>query len=755
MLKLHDFLHLPELDPLIQAIVTDAPGLYILAGIDTRSMPAQDSQDAFMPSGLSAIFNILMQEILTAHPLAQAVVVSEDRALARVPRKFSRRVRWVPVDPQVSYAEQIDAAARQRPGLLIIDRVGSESAQAVFRAARSGLRVVARQDTILSGAGVARHFLDAGVPRAQLSVLRWIITMQRFPVLCNHCKKPVGDPQMWIDHIGQKYPHLVPAVQKFNSAQAGLFRAGGCDHCHQTGYSGDLSIFDLFHNEAGPEGFFQQSSQLSMEEYALRLALQGQVDLDDLLNLEGEHLRRVYGLLTASERALTQSNTALNRKVLELEASNRVLVQRTEVLVSLQDLNQALITSTELHDLSARICRRAGDLCGADYVVLYLRGADETSGTAEVLAVRGWSPSAIGQKLPVDAVCTDKPETTITRYMQTPPGVQPVWSAQGETSTGVTIKMGARVPLVAQDQPVGVMIIQSTLREMYTPGEMALLQTIANQAALAIQRASLVEKLRAKIDQLEAAQAELVKKERVDRELELAREVQQSMLPQHFPEIPGYAFSAKNEPARQVGGDFYDVIRLDENHFGVVIADVADKGMPAALYMALSRSLLVAEARRELSPRRVLCNVNRLLLELGELDGFVSVFYGVIELPTRRMTYTRAGHERPLLLRQNQMTALNGDGLVLGILEEIEQNLTEEIVDLMPGDRLVLFTDGMIDVADESGRFMGHEKLERILKDHSSVSEADLCEAVFSELARYRGGADPFDDTTLLICGVL
>jgi phosphoserine phosphatase RsbU/P len=137
----------------------------------------------------------------------------------------------------------------------------------------------------------------------------------------------------------------------------------------------------------------------------------------------------------------------------------------------------------------------------------------------------------------------------------------------------------------------------------------------------------LVDQLRAKIAALEAAQAELVVKERLERELELARTVQENVLPHVFPLIPGYQFATGYQPARYVGGDFYDVIDLGDGFVGLAIADVSDKGMPAALYMTLTRSLLRAEAYRDRSPRAVLTRVNQLLMELGEPTAFVTMFY--------------------------------------------------------------------------------------------------------------------------------
>jgi serine phosphatase RsbU (regulator of sigma subunit) len=764
MLKLRDFLHLPQLDDLVNQLVADESGLVVLAGIEARQL-ASDASDAITPSGLSAIFNILLQEILLAHPYQQAVIIAEERTLGRVPRQISRRVRLIQVEGPDMYAQQIDIAARQRPGLLVIDRLTEHSAPAAFHAALSGVRVLTQLDSVLRGPAVVHQILEQGVPREHLPALHWVLTNQRMALLCTHCKRPVEPGSEPFDRLVGRYPHLSPAIERLTAPaadkrggkrqRAQFYRAGNCERCRGTGYQGDIAVFDIFRNDSNQADFFTQASLLSLEEYALHLAADGDMDLDDLLDLESHHLRRTYQMLTTSERRLTESNRTLNSKLLELEASNRVLIQRTEVLMSLQDLGQALISSSDLSELAARICRRAGELCGADRVALYFRRAgDGEADTAELLAVRGWDAGIVGQRLDVRRVYDSQERARITRFMQPPPGVQPVQLPLGAEVQEKSILMGLRVPLVAQEQQVGAMIVQSTQKEYFPPGETALLQTFANQAALGIQRAGLVEELRAKIDQLEAAQAELVKKERMERELELARQVQQSMLPHHFPEVRGYALAASNEPARQVGGDFYDVILLDDRHFGIVIADVADKGMPAALYMALTRSLLLAEARRVLSPREVLLNINRLLLDLGEMGGFVSVFYAVIDGPARQMRYARAGHERPLLIRKGEVRQTSGNGAVLGILDEDQLNLSEEQIELLVGDKLVLFTDGLTDVADADGQFSGRPRLEALLLARANLPADQICSAIFSDLAAFRGQAEQFDDMTLMVLEV-
>jgi sigma-B regulation protein RsbU (phosphoserine phosphatase) len=282
----------------------------------------------------------------------------------------------------------------------------------------------------------------------------------------------------------------------------------------------------------------------------------------------------------------------------------------------------------------------------------------------------------------------------------------------------------------------------------------ALLQTFTNQAAMALQRAGLVDQLQTKITQLEAAQSELARKERLERELELARQVQQSMLPVTFPEVPGYQFIARNQPARQVGGDFYDVIALDSDHFGIVVADVSDKGMPAALYMALTRSLLHAEARRDLSPRAVLASVNRLLLELGDQPMFVTVFYGVVDLTSRQFTYARAGHDRPLLLRDGVIHEMPGRGIALGVLGPEEFYLSEENITLACNDRLVFFTDGLTDVIAHDEQPFGLPRLKELFHGHADLHAVELCQAIFSDLEAYHGATEPFDDMTLLVVDV-
>jgi serine phosphatase RsbU (regulator of sigma subunit) len=755
MLKLRDFVHLPELETMVDRIVMEGPGLIVVGGLDPRPASLPAIEDALLPSGRSAIFNILMQEILETRRDAKAVVVGSKKAVGKAPKQLKRRVDFQYMESGSPYTQPIQKALDSSPDLLVIDRLNHENTPLVFQAAADGRRVLAQIDTVLRGARALREIQALGAPPDMLPYLKWLVAVQRFPTICPACRQPAPLTPEAVTRLCSLYPYLTNQLQKTvgqeGISEAACWKAGSCESCRHTGRRGDLAAFDVFQGGGSLEKLLDKPSLLPMEAYMLSLAFQGRLALDDLLNLEQDQLRRTYHLLGASEAALNDSIHALNTKIAELDAANRVLLQRTEALVSLQDVSQALIGSTSLEELASLVCRRATSLCGGERAILYLfRATRVGEPEAVVLSVKGWPEEMAGKQVDPDLISIANPEKGPQGYNRWPPGAP----KPPEGKPAPKILSGLRAALVAQEQPVGAIIIQSSQKARFSPGESALLQTIANQVAIAIQRARLVEELRERLADLEAAQAELVKKERLDRELELARQVQQSVLPRTFPVFRGFRFAANNEPARQVGGDFYDVFPLEGGRFGLVIADVSDKGMPAALLMTLTRSLLLAEARRETSPSHTLRSVNRLLIELGSQRQFVSVFYGAVETASRRMVYARAGHDYPLLLRGPETLRLEGQGMVLGMLDDEDLVLEERQVTLLPGDRLVLYTDGLTDAEDGEGNFYGVERLEALLRSNVQRRVEEMCGKVFEELRLFRGGKEQFDDMTMVVVGV-
>jgi serine phosphatase RsbU (regulator of sigma subunit) len=251
--------------------------------------------------------------------------------------------------------------------------------------------------------------------------------------------------------------------------------------------------------------------------------------------------------------------------------------------------------------------------------------------------------------------------------------------------------------------------------------------------------------------ELKEAQAALLEKERLEHELDLARELQQSILPHTFPELPRASCAARYRPARQVGGDFYDVIPLRGGRVGLVMADVSDKGLAAALYMALARSLIRAEARHHASPRQVLLSTHRLLLEMTEGTMFVTAFYGVLDPEQSSLRYARAGHNYPLLVRPDggDCRELSAHGVVLGCVEDV--SLEEARVDLHPGGMLVLYTDGITDANSSSGEFFGVERLRETVCAAEGLSAQGACDLVFERVDRFQAGTVQYDDMAVLV----
>jgi serine phosphatase RsbU (regulator of sigma subunit) len=263
------------------------------------------------------------------------------------------------------------------------------------------------------------------------------------------------------------------------------------------------------------------------------------------------------------------------------------------------------------------------------------------------------------------------------------------------------------------------------------------------------------EALEQAYEALKAAQAEVVEKERLEKELELAAAVQISLLPGDLPQYPDYRFAAYLRPARLVGGDFYDVMNLDDDHVGLLIADVADKGFHAALFMAVSRTLFHQECQYSLSPAAVALAVHRGMLGVAKkADSFVTAFYGVLHRPSGRLTYARAGHDRPLLFHPDgSVEMLSGDGRFLGMWPEI--TLKEYSIRLEPGCRLVLYSDGVTDAVNPYGERYGAERLQQVLQNNGSKPAETLKDLIAADVARFCQTAPAFDDLTLLVVEVV
>jgi sigma-B regulation protein RsbU (phosphoserine phosphatase) len=270
-----------------------------------------------------------------------------------------------------------------------------------------------------------------------------------------------------------------------------------------------------------------------------------------------------------------------------------------------------------------------------------------------------------------------------------------------------------------------------------TSRAMSILSGIAHQTAIAIENTRLV--------------AELATRQRLEQELKVARDIQASFLPSCCPEVPGWEIGAFWRAARQVGGDFYDFIPLPRDHEALVIADVADKGVPAALFMALTRTLTrSATIGSHRMPAEVLVRLNEMILADARSDLFVTIFFADLS-PVGRVIFANAGHNPPLIVRAatGEVEYLKPHGMALGVLPEV--SLNNQQARLEDGDVLVLYTDGVTDALDARGHEFGLERLEKAIVKHRTKSADGIVAAIQDAVNKFVGDEPPFDDLTLVV----
>lgn len=243
-------------------------------------------------------------------------------------------------------------------------------------------------------------------------------------------------------------------------------------------------------------------------------------------------------------------------------------------------------------------------------------------------------------------------------------------------------------------------------------------------------------------------------KERMESELDLAGQIQSSILPTTYPAFPKLdqvdAF-ARTIPARQVGGDFYDYFMIDDDHLGLVVADVSGKGVPAALFMTISRTLIKNAASHHMDPETALAEVNRQIVPENDAVMFVTVFYGVYRLSTGRLNYASAGHNPPLLRRASgEVEEVPGlGGMAIGVFDDL--GLKEGQVDILPGDVLLLYTDGLNEAINDKEEMYELDRAKKWLARTKPTAAPEMIESLIADWLAFTGPVDQFDDLTLMV----
>jgi serine phosphatase RsbU (regulator of sigma subunit) len=291
------------------------------------------------------------------------------------------------------------------------------------------------------------------------------------------------------------------------------------------------------------------------------------------------------------------------------------------------------------------------------------------------------------------------------------------------------------MPLMVKGEIFGVMLAEEALGgRRFRARRIEILTGIAQQVALAIQN--------------DLFQTEMVARERLETEVQLARQIQMTFMPDKLPERPHWDLAARWRTARQVGGDFYDVFELPNGRIGLFIADVADKGVPAALFMALTRTLIRAAVLQTDSPAEALKHVNELLYPDCQQGMFVTAVYAVLDSITGQYTYANAGHNPPLFIHKNGLEKLTRTGMALGVAENIE--MEDRSFKISAGTGILFYTDGVTEAFAPDGDMFGDERLFKLLNSRRWKSAHAVLDALDAELTEFLSTAPPSDDITLI-----
>ena len=398
-----------------------------------------------------------------------------------------------------------------------------------------------------------------------------------------------------------------------------------------------------------------------------------------------------------------------------------------------------LLSGRGRKDLTNMLVNEVASLLSADACSLLL--LDEDNSRLAFVAANGWieDPVALNRTVPLNA------ESGPGKVMrsQEPLLENDLW--WGETTSwsppwleAEGFRGHAVVPLVVEDRSIGTLVVNNRSPRMLNSDELRVLGLMANQAAIAIETA-----------RLRRGEIELLQR---DQELDIGGQMQRSLMPTVYPHVPGYEFAVAYEAARRVGGDFFDFCwpRGEGKKLGLIIGDVAGKGVPAALFMAMSRTNIRSAALSGRSPGEALKRANELILNDSQADVFLTTIYAMLDPDTGQLSYANGGHNRPLFIQAatREIRELSARGIILGQFDDIE--LEEETVEFAPGDAVVLYTDGVTEAINPDEQPFGEDRLNEILQANVGASAETIVSAISQAVVEFAGSEPQADDFTIL-----
>ena len=468
----------------------------------------------------------------------------------------------------------------------------------------------------------------------------------------------------------------------------------------------------------------------------------------------------LYGLLLASLAGWIITALWQWRRIKQLEQSKeKIQVEENLVFDFLHGLGEAFRETIRPHDLHRLIVEGATRILDAHGGALYLtdRTGNKLTPTfisngcppmvdvpPHILQQAASTPVALDSFLRLHSIPAG--EGLIGRVWQTGQTVclnelseAPELAKLRESSFGTSAVMVA--PLLYGKQNMGILALgNSADGATFSQSDFVVFKSIAEQSAFALYNAIIY--------------SEANEKKRLDHDLQIARDIQRVLLPAEPPTIAGFEIAGINIPAKQVSGDYFDYIKVDEKRLGVVIADVSGKGVPASLIMAICRSTLRSQAVGNSSPADVLSKVNRQLYPDIKEDMFISMAYVILDHAHGGVTMARAGHDAPLLYKQSSqtITPIKPPGMVVGIDSgNVFDRLTGDFaVALEPGDCLVLYTDGVTEALDSDGNEFGLERTIEGVRASAKQGAAAIVARVIDDVRNFVGSQPQNDDITLI-----
>jgi sigma-B regulation protein RsbU (phosphoserine phosphatase) len=422
-------------------------------------------------------------------------------------------------------------------------------------------------------------------------------------------------------------------------------------------------------------------------------------------------------------------------KIIMTDSQSTPSAPRLEHLATLYEITRTLNSSLDLDEVLENIMDRVIEVTGAErgFLMLY----NDQRNELEFKVARGIDRSDLeSPEFQVSTTIIGEVEQTHQALLTDNAQYDDRFS-QGESIMVLGLRSILCVPIMVKDRFIGLVYVDNRLHVgLFNEEHRDLLTAFASQAGGAIENARLYQVA--------------VEKGRMEKELQMAHDIQLGLLPHDLPTIPGYEIAADWRSAREVAGDFYDCFELPDGTLGVVIADVSDKGAPAAIFMAVARSLIRGTALSASTPGETLQQANRIILKDTESGMFVTVYYTILH-PEGKITGVNAGHNLPLLYRTSQKTHefLPRGGRPLGWFEDLPVEAVE--VQLEPGDVLVFYTDGLTEAENIKGEPYGEDRLVEVVTLAANSTAAEILQRIIASVVKFMGNAPPFDDTTLVV----